>query len=90
VRHLEKWEQRLRSIWEEEPLFFLPLSVYKPVDAEDPMKGVEVDEEKLSDVEIFNNARSKMSRRLSGPTIGQHMGLGFPKDSMICPNRLDE
>ncbi|ELT87075.1 hypothetical protein CAPTEDRAFT_154919 [Capitella teleta] len=87
VQHLRDWEERLKKIWDEEPLFFLPLSVYKPVDEMDPVKGVEVDEDKLDDVQVFNSNRSKISRRLSGPTIGQHLGLGFPKDSMIMPTK---
>lgn len=87
--HLVNWEKRLKNIWDEEPLYFVPISAYKLVDPEDPVKGLEIDSEHLRNGMEHNKSEAN-GGQVSGPTIGQHLGLQLPKDSMLKPGKVSQ
>ncbi|XP_066438367.1 NAD(P)H dehydrogenase [quinone] 1-like isoform X3 [Eleutherodactylus coqui] len=66
---LKSWEKRLETIWEEEPIRFLPIQDF------DTSGGYVLKKE-------VEEARSADKY---GPTVGQHLGKPLPPDSQVKP-----
>ena len=81
INCFQKWESRLRTLTEEAPLEFLPMSAFEPVDPKTPMAASHVRPEVATGRSLT-----------TGPTVGQHLGRPLPTGSMYRPalrNDLD-